>query len=61
VAKESKRDELIAILIPHPPVPLCGEEVVRSEAEPGKKREVGGKCFYICPYLSLFYSTIDWQ
>jgi len=47
-AAETTCDELTVSPIPHPPV-LCGvgRERNGSEAEPGKKGGVGGRCFKI--------------
>jgi len=44
-AAETACDELTAATIPHPPVPLGGRR--ESEAQPGKKGGVGGRCFKI--------------
>jgi len=47
-AGETTCDELTATSIAHPPVLLGGRrERNRSEAEPGKKGGVGGRCFKI--------------
>jgi len=53
-AAERACDELTAATIPHPPAPLGGRrERNGSEAEPGKKGWVGGRCFKIWIYFSL--------
>lgn len=45
------------------PIPLCclkgGGREAGSRAKPGKKGEMGKRCFYICSYFWLFYSVID--
>jgi len=47
-ATEATCDELTATPIPHPSAPLRGKrERNRSEVEPGKKGEVGARCFKI--------------
>jgi len=56
---ETTCDELTVTPIPRPPVTLRGrKERNRSEAEPGKKGGVGGRCFKIWFYLSLSYSDL---
>jgi len=52
-------DELTVTPIPRPPVLLGGRrERNGSEAEPGKKRGVGGRCFKIWIYFSLSCSDL---
>jgi len=47
-AAETMCDKRTVTPIPHPPVPLGGRrERNGSEAEPGKKGGVGGRCFKI--------------
>jgi len=58
-AAETTCDELIVTLIPSPRVPLRGRrERNASEAEPGKKGGVGGRCFKIRIYFLLSYSDL---
>jgi len=52
-------DELTATPIPRPPALLGGRrESNGSEVEPGKKGEVGGRCFKIWFYFSVSYSDL---
>jgi len=46
---ERTSDELTPTPIPHPPVPLGGEDVekIASKVKPGKKQGVEGRCFKI--------------
>jgi len=54
-----KCDELTTTPIPCPPAPLRGRrERNGSEAEPGKKGRVGGRCFKIRFFFSLTYSDL---
>jgi len=47
-AAETTCDEHTVTPIPHPPVPHGGRrERNGSEAEPGKKEGVGGRCFKV--------------
>jgi len=56
---ETTYDELTVTPIPCPPVPLWGRrERNGSEAEPGKKGGVGGRCFKIWIYFSLSSSDL---
>jgi len=56
---ETTCDELTTTPIPHPPALLGGRrERNGSEAEPGKKGGVGGRCFKIRIYFSLSYSDL---
>jgi len=56
---ETMCDELTVTPIPCPPVPLGGRrERNGSEAEPGKKAGVLGRCFKIWIYFSLSYSDL---
>jgi len=56
---ETTCDGLTVTPIPHPPVSLRGRrERNGSEAEPGKKGGVGGRCFKIWFYFSLSYSDL---
>jgi len=58
-AAETTCDELTAAPIPRPPALLRGKrERTGSEAEPGKKGGVGGRCFKIWFYFSLSYSDL---
>jgi len=58
-AAETTCDELTVTPIPCSPVPLGGRrERNGSEAEPGKKGGVGGRCFKICICFSLSYSDL---
>jgi len=62
-AAETTCDELTITPIPHPLMPL-GERRQRSgsEAEPGQKGGVGGRCFKIWIYfltILLFFSIVD--
>jgi len=58
-AAEPTCDELIVTPVLRPPVPLGGRrERNGSEAEPGKKGEVGGRCLKIWIYFSPFYSDL---
>jgi len=51
-AAETTCDELTTAPIPCPPVPLGGRRQRNgSEAEPGKKGGVGGRCFKIWIYF----------
>jgi len=56
---ETACDELTVTPIPRPPAPLGGRrERNGSEAEPGKKGGVGGRCLKIWFYFSLSYSDL---
>jgi len=56
---ETTCDELTVTPVPCPPAPLAGRrETNRSEAEPGKKGRVGGRCSKIWISFSLFYSDL---
>jgi len=56
---ETMWDELTTTPIPCPLVLLRGRrERHRSEAEPGKKGGVGGRCFKIWIYFSLYHSDL---
>jgi len=58
-AAETTCDELTVTPIPHPPAPLGGRrERNGTEAEPGKKGGVGGRCFKIWVYFSLSHSDL---
>jgi len=53
-AAETACDELAVNLIPRPPAPLGGRrETHGTEAEPGKKGGVGGRCFKIRIYFLI--------
>jgi len=55
-AAETACDELTVTPIPCPPAPLgWRRERNRSEAEPGKRGGLRGRCFKIWIYFSLFY------
>ena len=60
--KERQRQRVMNWPQPPFPVPLSysrgGGREFGSEAEPGKKGEVGGRCFKICFYFSLPYSDL---
>jgi len=56
---ETTRDERTTVPIPHPPALLGGRrERNGSEAEPGKKGGVGGRCLKIWIYFSLSHSDL---
>jgi len=58
-AAQTTCDELTVTPIPGPPAPFEGRrERNGSEAEPGKKGGVGGRCFKIWVYFSLSYSDL---
>jgi len=58
-AAETACDELTTTPISRPPVPLGGRgERNGSEAEPGKKGGVGGRCINIWIYFSLSCSDL---
>ena len=53
-AAETPCDELTVTPIPRPPVLLGGGgREIRSEVEPRKKGDVGGRCFKFCLYFLI--------